>query len=81
MSLTLSHTTGPAEPPLRDLTLGALLAWAAETVPDRVALIAGENEFAKGTVQVKNLGAKSARDVPADEVLAAVREILGMKGG
>lgn len=47
----------------------------------RVALIAGENEFAKGTVQVKNLGAKSARDVPADEVLAAVREILGMKGG
>jgi len=47
----------------------------------RVALIAGENEFAKGTVQVKNLGAKSARDVPADEVLAAVRKILGMKGG
>jgi len=47
----------------------------------RVALIAGENEFAKGTVQVKNLAAKSARDVPAGEVLAAVRETLGIKDG
>ena len=41
MSLTLSHATGPTEPPLRDITLGALLAWAAETTPERVALIAG----------------------------------------
>lgn len=41
MPLTLSHTRGPSEPPLRDITLGALLAWAAETTPDRVALIAG----------------------------------------
>jgi fatty-acyl-CoA synthase len=41
MPLTLSHTTGPADPPLRELTLGELLAWAAETTPERVALIAG----------------------------------------
>jgi fatty-acyl-CoA synthase len=41
MSLTLSHATGPSEPPLRDITLGQLLAWAAETTPERVALIAG----------------------------------------
>lgn len=41
MALTLSHTRGPSEPPLRDLTLGDLLAWAAETTPDRIALIAG----------------------------------------
>ena len=41
MQLTLSHTQGPAEPPLRDITLGQLLAWAAETTPDRLALIAG----------------------------------------
>jgi len=41
MELTLSHATGPSEPPLRDLTLGELLAWAADTVPDRLALIAG----------------------------------------
>jgi histidyl-tRNA synthetase len=47
----------------------------------RVALIAGENEFAKGTVQVKNLAAKSARDVAEGELLAAVRDTLGMKEG
>ena len=41
MPLTLSHTRGPTEPPLRDISLGALLAWAAETTPDRLALIAG----------------------------------------
>ena len=41
MELTLSHATGPTDPPLRDITLGQLLAWAAETTPDRVALIAG----------------------------------------
>ena len=41
MPLTLSHTTGPSEPPLRDITLGGLLAWAAETTPERIALIAG----------------------------------------
>jgi fatty-acyl-CoA synthase len=42
MPLTLSHTTGPAEPPLRDIALGDLLAWAAETVPQRIALIEGK---------------------------------------
>jgi fatty-acyl-CoA synthase len=41
MTLTLSHASGPSEPPLRDITLGELLAWAAETTPERVALIAG----------------------------------------
>lgn len=41
MPLTLSHTSGPIDPPLRDITLGELLAWAAETAPDRIALIAG----------------------------------------
>ncbi|MGL6111508.1 MAG: AMP-binding protein, partial [Rubrivivax sp.] len=41
MELTLSHATGPTQPPLRDITLGQLLAWAAQTTPDRVALIAG----------------------------------------
>jgi acyl-CoA synthetase (AMP-forming)/AMP-acid ligase II len=41
MSLTMSHAVGPDQPELRDLTLGGLLAWAAETTPDRVALIAG----------------------------------------
>ena len=42
----------------------------------RIALIAGENEFAKDTVQVKNLAAKSARDVPLAELLQAVQTTL-----
>ena len=36
-----SHAVGPTEPPVRELTLGDLLTWAAETAPDQVALIAG----------------------------------------
>jgi histidyl-tRNA synthetase len=43
----------------------------------RVALIAGENEFSRDVVQIKNLAAKSARDVPMNEVIQAVKETLG----
>jgi len=39
--LTMSHAAGANEPAVRDITLGELLQWAAETTPDRVALIAG----------------------------------------
>ena len=39
--LTLSHAAGANEPAVRDITLGELLQWAAETTPDRLALIAG----------------------------------------
>jgi len=42
----------------------------------RVAVIAGENEFAKNAVQLKDLGAKSARDVPIDELVASVQTTL-----
>jgi acyl-CoA synthetase (AMP-forming)/AMP-acid ligase II len=42
--LTISYTSGSAEPPLRDDTIGGLLAWAAESAPDRVALITGTRE-------------------------------------
>ena len=45
----------------------------------RVALIAGETEFARGTVQVKNLATREARTIPARELLAVVRQNLGMK--
>ena len=40
-SARLSYAIGQSEPPIRDITLGELLAWAAETTPDRVALITG----------------------------------------
>ena len=36
----LSLAIGPADPPVRDMTLGDLLDWAAATTPDRVALVA-----------------------------------------
>jgi fatty-acyl-CoA synthase len=39
--LTLSHAVGGSEPAVRDITLGDLLQWAAQTTPDRIALIAG----------------------------------------
>src|ERR1700689_762406 len=39
--LTMSHAAGANEPAVRDITLGELLRWAAETTPDLVALIAG----------------------------------------
>jgi histidyl-tRNA synthetase len=42
----------------------------------RVAVIAGENEFAKGVVQVKNLSAKTASDYPLDRLVTAVKETL-----
>jgi fatty-acyl-CoA synthase len=42
--LTESYARGPKEPPLRDITLGNLLASAAKTAPNRVALIAGVPE-------------------------------------
>ena len=42
----------------------------------RIALIAGENEFSKDTVQLKNLAAKSARDVPLAELTQAVQTTL-----
>jgi histidyl-tRNA synthetase len=45
----------------------------------RLALIAGENEFANNTVQVKNLATREERNVPADQVVSAVKESLAMK--
>ena len=42
----------------------------------RLALIAGSNEFASNTVQVKNLAARDARTVPVGELVAAVKESL-----
>jgi histidyl-tRNA synthetase len=42
----------------------------------RVAIIAGENEFAKDVVQIKNLSAKTARDIPIKDIVLAVKETL-----
>ncbi len=60
---------------LEPAKLGNQLAYA-DRKGFRVALIAGENEFEKDVVQLKNLGAKSARDVASHEIVAAVKETL-----
>lgn len=41
MPVAASYAIGPAEPPVRDITIGQLLEEAVADAPDRVALIAG----------------------------------------
>ena len=60
---------------LESAKLGNQLAYA-DRKGFRVALIAGEDEFAKNVVQIKNLAAKTARDVALDELVAAVQATL-----
>ncbi len=47
----------------------------------KAALVAGENEFAAGTIQIKNLATAESRSVPltpdASELLMALAELLG----
>jgi histidyl-tRNA synthetase len=43
----------------------------------RVALIAGESEFANNIVQVKNLATREARNVPLDRLVSEVKGTLG----
>jgi histidyl-tRNA synthetase len=47
----------------------------------RVAVIAGENEFAAGSVQVKNLATTASETVPlsesGEELIAAIKKLLG----
>ncbi len=46
----------------------------------RVALVAGENEFAAGNIQIKNLATTTSETVPlsaeAGELIAALRRLL-----
>jgi histidyl-tRNA synthetase len=42
----------------------------------RIAIIAGDNEFAKDVVQLKDLSAKSGRDVALGEIVPAVQTLL-----
>jgi histidyl-tRNA synthetase len=42
----------------------------------RIAIIAGENEFARDVVQIKNLATKSAQDVALGEIVTSVQTTL-----
>ena len=45
----------------------------------RVAITAGADEFARGTVKVKDLAQQSESDVPAGELVARVKQLLRQK--
>ena len=45
----------------------------------RLALIAGEAEFGKNCVQIKDLRAKAQQDCSEDKLVATVKALLGMK--
>jgi len=45
----------------------------------RVAITAGLDEFARGTVKVKDLARQSESDVPMDQVVARVKDMLTQK--
>ena len=60
---------------LEEAKLGNQLAYA-DRKGFRVAVIAGENEFARDVVQVKNLSTKTATDHSTSQLAAAVKEML-----
>jgi histidyl-tRNA synthetase len=60
---------------LEPAKLGNQLAYA-DRKGFRVAIIAGENEFAKDVVQLKHLSTKTARDVALDGIIPAVQALL-----
>lgn len=74
MPLTMSHAVGAREPKVRDLTLGALLTWAAETTPDRPALICGvPDPTARRQWTYAELHSASVRTAHGARIVATVR--------
>jgi histidyl-tRNA synthetase len=64
------------EYPLKDIAFGKQFKSAADSGA-RLALIYGGDELAKGVVKVRDLTDRTEREVPRDQVLAAVRDTLG----
>ncbi len=60
---------------LEEARLGTQLSYA-DKKGFRVALIAGQNEFDKNLVQIKNLQTKTATECSIDNVAAAVEKVL-----
>jgi histidyl-tRNA synthetase len=63
------------EYPLKPLAFGKQFKAALESGA-RIALIYGGDEMARGVVKLRDLGARTERDVPRDQVLAAVRDFF-----
>ncbi len=64
------------EYPFKELGFGKQFKAAAESGA-RLALIYGGDELAKGVVKIRDLSTRTEREVPADAVVAAVRDSLG----
>ena len=75
MARTLRNAGINTEVYLEPAKLKNQLAYA-EKKGFRVALIAGETEFAQRVVQVKNLVTRTAVDSPLDELVATIRHTL-----
>ncbi|MBI5381703.1 MAG: histidine--tRNA ligase [Opitutae bacterium] len=63
------------EYPLKDLAFGKQFKAAAESGA-KVALIYGGDELAKGVVKLRDLRQRAEHEVPRDQVLTAVRDLL-----
>jgi histidyl-tRNA synthetase len=63
------------EYPFKDLAFGKQFKAASESGA-RLALIYGGDELAKGAVKLRHLNDRSERDVPRDQVVAVVRDLL-----
>ena len=63
------------EYPLKPLAFGKQFKAALESGA-RIALIYGGDELARGVVKLRDLGERAERDVPRDQVLAAVRSFF-----
>ena len=63
------------EYPFKDLAFGKQFKAAAESGA-RLALIYGGDELARGVVKLRHLKDRSERDVPRDQVVAVVRDLL-----
>lgn len=63
------------EYPLKDVAFGKQFKAAADSGA-RLALIYGGDELAKGVVKIRDLADRTEREVPRDQVLAAVRDTL-----
>jgi histidyl-tRNA synthetase len=59
--------------PLKDIAFGKQFKAAAESGA-KLALIYGDDELARGTVKIRDLGDRTEREVPRAEVAAAVRD-------
>jgi len=63
------------EYPLKPLAFGKQFKAALESGA-KLALIYGSDELARDVVKLRDLGGRTERDVPRDQVLAAVRGFL-----